>query len=275
MPRPLSLAHLSALALSPPDLITHAAAAGFDAVGLRLRPVTAAEPAHDLIGDAALMRATRAALRATGIAVADVEFLRLGPDLDPAGLAPFLAAGAELGARRVIAAPYDPDPARLRDRLADLAARAAAHGLEVALEFFPWTPAAADLAAGWALVRDAPANVGLLVDALHFDRSASSHALLARLPAARLALVHLCDAPVAPPYDTAALLHCARAARLPPGEGAIDLARFLRALPAATPIGVEVPNPARLAALGPAGFLARLHDRARAVLAAGAEPGPA
>ena len=105
MTRILSLAHLTAIELAPPELIHAAAAAGFDAVGLRLIRVTQTTPGYPLMHDPALMRGTRAALRDTGLRVHDIEFVKIEPDTDISALLPFLDAGAALGAREVITAP--------------------------------------------------------------------------------------------------------------------------------------------------------------------------
>jgi sugar phosphate isomerase/epimerase len=203
--------------------------------------------------DPVQMRATLAALADTGMRVHDIEFVRITPELGPASLAPLLDTGAALGARHLICAPYDPDLSRLTDRLADLATRAAPYGIAPVLEFFPWTNVP-DLTTCARVT--AAAGVGMLVDALHFDRSGSRLADLAAIAPDRLPFAHLCDAPVAPPYTTEALLHAARADRLAPGVGQIDLPGFLRALPADLPLALEiptlapVPDPAtRLAAL--------------------------
>ena len=123
--RSFSAAHLTALDLAPPAFIEASARAGFDAVGLRLIQVTPTTPGYALDRDPALMRATKAALRATGLRVHDIEFVRITPGIDLDALSPFLDAGAELGAAQVITAPYDPDLSRLADTLADFTARAA------------------------------------------------------------------------------------------------------------------------------------------------------
>ena len=109
------------------------------------------------------------------------------------------------------------------------------------LEFFPWTNVP-DLA-GAAAVLEAAAHpgLGILVDTLHFDRSASRLADLEALPHERLPFLHLCDAPVRPCYTTEDLLHAGRAERLPPGEGEIALAPILRSFPAEHPVALEVP----------------------------------
>lgn len=240
MTRALSLAHLTAIDLPPPALVDAAARAGFDAVGLRLIRVTDTTPGYPLMEDAALMRETRAALHHTGIRVNDIEFVKIAPQTDIPALAAFLDAGATLGAREVICAPYDQDLARLADRLGELDDMAASRGIGVSLEFFPWT-VVPDLASAWHLVSRVGPRIGILVDALHFDRSRSTIEQLRAIPQDRLRLAHLCDAPVRPPYTTEELLHTARAERLPPGKGQINLQPFLNALPPEVTIGLEIP----------------------------------
>ncbi|WP_283643411.1 sugar phosphate isomerase/epimerase family protein [Marinovum algicola] len=267
MSRLLSLAHLTAIELAPPELIRAAAEAGFDAVGLRLIAVTDTSPGYPLMADPAMRRATCAALRETGLRVHDIEFVKLTPETDPAGLQSFLDAGAELGASEVITAPYDPDLSRLADRLGALSELAAARGLGVSLEFFPWT-VVPDLGAALRLVEGAAPDVGILVDSLHFDRSQSRLADLRHIPSRRLRFAHLCDALVAPPYSTQQLLHAGRAERLLPGEGDIDLAGFLSALPQDLPLALEVPMTRRTAELGPEAVIRHVFAATSGFLAA-------
>jgi sugar phosphate isomerase/epimerase len=261
-----SLAHLTVVGLAPPEMIRVAARTGYSTVGLRLIRVTDTTPGYPLMDDPAMMRDTRAAMAETGVGVLDIEFVRITPEFDVAALQPFLAAGAELGARHVIAAPYDPDLSRLADRLGALAERAAAYGLGAVLEFFPWT-AVPDLGAAIALVAaTGRPEVGILVDTLHFDRSNSRPEDLERLPPARLPFVHVCDAPVQGSYTTEELLHAGRAERLPPGEGGIDIGRILAAMPPGIPVALEVPMTALTAVEGPEAVAARAIGAARRVL---------
>ena len=240
MMRQISLAHLTALDLSPPKLIEAAAKAGFDAVGLRLIRVTDMTPGYPLMRATKMMTETKAALQDTGLSVSDIEFVKIEPKTDLSALSPFLDAGAELGAREVICAPYDPDLSRLADNLGTLSELAKSRGLGVSLEFFPWT-VVPDLASAHKIVENAGPDVGILVDTLHFDRSGSSLSELRGLPEHRMRLAHLCDASVQQSYSTEELLFTARAERLPPGEGQIDLGPILTALPKSLPIGLEVP----------------------------------
>ncbi len=269
MTRPISLAHLTVLGLPPPEMVRVAARTGYDRVGLRLIGVTDTSPGYPLMDDPAMLRETLAALAATGLGVLDIEFVRITPGLDVAGLEGFMAAGAELGARHVITAPYDPDLARLADRLAAVSDLAGRYGLSAVLEFFPWT-VVPDLAAAMRLVAAAGRpELGILVDTLHFDRSRSRTADLDRVPPARLPFAHVADAPVRPAYTTEELLHAGRAERLPPGEGEIDIRTILAHLPADSPLALEVPMTALTAALGPEAVARRVRAAATRLLAGG------
>ncbi len=101
-------------------MVTCAAQAGYDFVGLRLLPVTDTEVRHDIVGKTALVRETLVALKDTGISVLDAEILRLKPDTNVADYEPMLATVAEFGARYVLVAGNDPDEARTAERLAQL-----------------------------------------------------------------------------------------------------------------------------------------------------------
>jgi sugar phosphate isomerase/epimerase len=94
-------------------------------------------------------------------------------------------------------------------------------------------------------------NFGSAVDALHFDRSHSRLSDLSALPRTWFRYVQLCDAPRARASDRESLIHEAVSERMFPGEGAIDLAGLLRALPSGIPIALEVPT-ATLARTTPA-----------------------
>jgi sugar phosphate isomerase/epimerase len=260
-----SLAHLTVICLSPPEVVRVAARAGYQTVGLRLIRVTGQSPGYPLMHDPAMMQATKAAMAETGVGVLDIEFVRITPDFELDALEPFLAAGAELGARHVIAAPYDPDLARLADRLGAFTERAAGYGLRAVLEFFPWT-VVPDLDAAVRVVEAAGPETGILVDTLHFNRSGSTNEQLDRIPARRLPFVHVCDAPVQQSYTTEDLLHAGRAERLPPGEGAIDIRGILSHMPQGIPIALEVPMTAMTAAEGAEAVALRVRQAASRLL---------
>ena len=262
-----SLAHLTVLSLAPPEVVQAAARTGYETVGLRLLRVMQTTPGYPLMDDKPMMRATKAAMASTGIGVLDIELVRITPDLEPASLERFLAAGAELGARYVITSPYDPDLTRLTDRLAAISDLASRYGLRAVLEFFPWTEVP-DLACALRIVEAAQRpELGILVDTLHFNRSASRLDQLDRIPAERLPFVHIADAPVRESYTTEELLHTARVERLPPGEGGIDIKTILSHMPSGIPMALEVPMTSLSAVEGPEAVALRVRQAAERLLA--------
>jgi sugar phosphate isomerase/epimerase len=262
-----SLAHLTVQSLAPPEVVAVASRAGYRYVGFRLIGGGPQTTAYPLMDDKPMMRETRARLAETGLGVLDIEFFRLAPETNVADFRPALEAGAELGARHAIAAAYDPDRARLIERFAALCDLAAPCGLNVVLEFFPWTDAP-NLAAAAAVVEaSGRANAGVLVDALHFARSDSTLAELERMPASRLPYMHLCDAPAEKPDTVDGLIFTARVERLPPGEGGIDIPAIVRSMPPDIPIALEIPMTALTRAVGPAEVARRAREAATRVLA--------
>jgi 4-hydroxyphenylpyruvate dioxygenase-like putative hemolysin len=248
--RDYSLAHLTALSLSPPELVDAAAAAGYRYVGLRMTKVTPQEPHYPLASDPALMRATKTHLAATGIEVLDVELARITAGDNPREYLRFLEAGAELGARHVVTQLPDRDFARKTDRFAQLCELARPLGLTLDLEFPSWTETP-DLAEAARVLRaaDQP-NAGILVDLLHFARSGSSVIELRKLPAAWFHFAHVCDAPAQAPATTEGIIYAARFERLFPGEGGIDLRGVLDVLPPGIPYTLEIPRATLVAQVG-------------------------
>ena len=249
-------------------MVRVAARTGYRAVGLRLIAVTKDSPGYPLMNDAVMLRETRAALADTGLRLQDIELVQITPEIDVAALEPFIAAGAALGARHVLTAPYDSDHARLSDRLGAIADLAKPYGLSAVLEFFPWTTVP-DLATVTKIVRAASRpNLGILVDTLHFDRSGSSLSELESIPPEWLPMAHVCDAPAEKPTTVEGLLHTARAERLPPGEGGIDIAAIVRRLPLHTQLALEVPMQRLTGLEGPEAVARRVHDAALRYLTA-------
>ncbi|WP_297369266.1 sugar phosphate isomerase/epimerase [Acidocella sp.] len=267
--RAWSLAHLTVLDLPPPEVIETAHQAGYTHAGLRLLPAAPGGVAYDLMTNKPLLRETRARLAATGIAVFDLEIIRLGPGftLDP--VLSVLDTGALLDARAVLVAGDDPDFARLTANYAAFCTAAAARGLTADIEFMPWTEVP-DIASAQRLVAAAgtPANAGILVDALHYARSPGGPEAVAALPGSWLHYAQLCDAPAAIPPTRDELISDARTNRLAPGEGGIDLAGLLRALPPGLPLSIEIPNHQRARARGPRGWAADCLRAAQQVVAA-------
>nr|WP_288257487.1 sugar phosphate isomerase/epimerase [uncultured Pseudomonas sp.] len=240
--RILSLAALTVLELSPPEMVEVAARAGYSHVGLRLVPATPEEHHFPLVADAALRAQTLQRLRDTGIRVLDVEILRLKAQTRVSDFEAILAVGAECGASELLVAGNDPDEARLTDNFAALCDLSAQYGLHPHLEFMPWTDAR-DLTQAVRIVAAAGRPNGcVLVDAFHFDRSASRLQDLAAVPAERLRYAQLCDVAGPRPDDMDEILRQARNERRFPGDGDCDLLGLLRTLPTNIPLSLEIPT---------------------------------
>jgi sugar phosphate isomerase/epimerase len=237
-----SLAALTALELAPPELVDVAAACGYNHVGLRLLPAVPGSLAYPLMDNQAQLKETIARLDATGVTVADLEVVAFRPETEVSSFSRFFETGAQLGAKHMLVAAYDPVLTRFVDRFAKFCEASALYGLTADLEFMPWT-FVPDLKAAMGIVEKVgQRNAGILVDALHFDRSNSSITDIVRIPVARLHYWQLCDGPAERPATTQGLIHAARSERMFPGEGGIDLVSLARAMPTDITISVEVPT---------------------------------
>jgi len=267
MNRPLSLAALTVLDLSPADMVSCAAWAGYSHVGLRLNPATPTEAHYPTIGDTPLIRDVLARLQDTGVKVLDVEILRLKPDTLVTDFEAFFETGSRLGAQHVLLAGNDPEHTRLVDNFAATCDLAARYGLAAHLEPMPWTDVR-NVAEADAIIRAAGRdNAGIIIDPIHFDRSGDTLAGLADIPASRFRYMQFCDAPAARPTSTEEILFQARAERLPPGEGGLPLRALLQALPAGIALSIEVPQMALAQSVGPFERARRLREATEHVLA--------
>jgi len=240
-----SLAHLSALDLTPPELIMVAAEGGYDYVGLRLVAVTPGGAAWDLKNDKRMRTLTKAAIIQTGVGVLDVELARLEPHTDVRAFLDCLEGGAEIGARHVLTQADDEDVQRLTDNFAALCDLAAPFGLTCDLEFIPWLRTR-DLLGAATLLRAADRdNGGLMIDSLHFARAECSLDHLDEMPRSWFHYVQLCDATKAAPPTLQGLLYAAREERLFPGDGELDIVGLMRKLPKDIPIALEIPTETR------------------------------
>jgi sugar phosphate isomerase/epimerase len=243
--RPISLAHLTVLDTTPPELVTVAAAAGFRSIGIRLTATpSVGVPPYDILSDGPLLRETLQRLADTGVSVLDTEFLRFEPE-HPVGIPEgFLEVSARLGARHVLAMSAEPEEARTLERFCELCDRAAGYGLQVGLEFAIYTGVRTLAHAAHVVARSKRPNAAVLIDALHFSRSGGVPGDIARVDPSRFRYAQICDAgPDMPgPGDVPALVREARTGRLLPGEGVLPLADLVAALPAGVPLAIEAPS---------------------------------
>jgi sugar phosphate isomerase/epimerase len=267
MKRPIGLAALTVLELTPAEMVSCAAEAGFDCLGLRLIPATPGEVQHPMVGDTPLLRETERRLKDTGMRVLDIEIFRLRADTVVADYEAALATGARLGATEALIAGNDPDEARLTASFAAFCELAQRFGIGANLEPMPWTDCKT-FAQGVRIVTAARhESGGVLIDPIHFDRGGSNASEIARVPRMTFRYMQLCDAPSARPGDVEGLLHQARAERLMPGDGGLDLAGILRALPPDLPIGLEIPMDTLARTVGAVERTKRMLAKTRRLLA--------
>jgi sugar phosphate isomerase/epimerase len=236
---PLGLAHLTALDVAPIDLVPLARAVGFAFVGLRLCPAQPGGVCYTL--PPATVAEMRRRMDGDGVRVHDIEIVTIDPAFDPAALIPVLEQGAAVGARRLSVCGEDPDRARLVARFAALCELAGGYGFGVDLEWMGWRVIATLADAHAVVAASAQPNAAVLVDTLHLARTGGTPADVRALPAGLVRSVQLCDAPATAPADRAGIIAEARAARLPPGAGALPLAALLDALAEDAVLSCEIP----------------------------------
>lgn len=234
--RILSLAALTVLEAGPFEMVRIARACGYTHVGLRPVPAAEGEPHIPILDHEGNRAELRRVLDGEGIAVLDCEIVRLTDAIDWERMARVIDFTAEFKASRLLVADNDANPVRSRDSLARLAELAKPRGVLPCLEFMPWT-CAPNLDAARGRVSGL-ANAALLIDAFHLNRSGGSpDDVLTDDP---VSYIQLCDIAGPVPETTDEILREARADRLFPGDGEIDLAALI-ARTGSVPISLEVP----------------------------------
>ncbi|WP_322047993.1 sugar phosphate isomerase/epimerase [Paraburkholderia sp. J67] len=241
--RPLAVAHLTVLEAQPVEWVRLAAKTGFEGVGLRLHPAAPGAIAYPIKAGSDAHRELRAALAGEGVAVLDVEFIPIVPDLDPRAFESLFEAAASIGATSVSVSGDDPDASRLAANLAALAIMAKPFGLRIDMEFMRWRHVGTLAQARAAIERAAQPNLALVIDALHLSRSGGKPEDIAGLSPEQIGVVQLCDAPGTLPANDEEAIREARTARLAPGDGALPLEALLHALPPNAALSVEMPMP--------------------------------
>jgi 4-hydroxyphenylpyruvate dioxygenase len=127
------------------------------------------------------------------------------------------------------------DAARAAADLAALAERAAHHDITIGYEALSWGRHVRDYPDAWAIVREADEdNLGIVLDTFHIFCRGNSLATMNDIPAGKIALVQLADAPDLS-MDP---LQLSRHHRCFPGQGDYPIVEFLRRLHA---IGYQGP----------------------------------
>ncbi|MDG2295487.1 MAG: sugar phosphate isomerase/epimerase [Paracoccaceae bacterium] len=247
-----SLAHLTLIGVTPPELVYIAARAGYDAVSPRFIPMhVPGEFTQSPVGKSQV-QATKTALKTTGLKVLDVELARLTEDVDPRNFIPALELGGELEAKRMIMSAWTKtrdDRNFLIDVYAETCDLARPYGITVDLEF-PTFSRLRTLDEALDIVRaaDRP-NGGILVDTLYLHLSRVDLAELLHIPSELFHFLHVSDCLPGIADTREGMIQLARDARLYPGEGWIDFKGIIERMPPVD-YSIELPNKARIKELG-------------------------
>lgn len=275
MARKYSLAYLTLPGIDPVSQIKIAKETGYDSVSLRTIPMhLPGEPEFLFHKDNELFEATKKALKEYDMPLMDIELARIRPDLDINEYEPAFEKAAELGGTDVLGSVWTRDRAYYVEQVGKVAEMAKKYGLKYNIEFLPWA-GVRNLQEAITLVDTVKAdNLFVMVDTLHAGRAGVTGDELARTDKKYFNFMHLCDGPAGPDGDPVLadindelMLYTAREARFYPGEGAMDIASMVAALPE-LPLSIELPNFKRIEELGQEGHARRCIETAKEYFAA-------
>ncbi|ADU71087.1 sugar phosphate isomerase/epimerase [Pantoea sp. At-9b] len=137
---------------------------------------------------------------------------------------------------------------RIDEDLQWMASEAARYKMRIMYEPMAWCSVDNTLPLAWERLQrlDQP-NIGLVVDLFHICARGGDASQLDGIPADRIYEVQLCDMAALPPQNNDAIIDIARHQRLLPGDGIIEVERFVDKLKSAGyngPVGIEVFNDA-------------------------------
>lgn len=270
MARKYSLAYLTIPGTDPVTQIKIAKEAGYDSVSLRTIPMhLPGEPEFLPDKDPELFEAIKKALKEYDMPLMDIELARVRKDLDVEEYKPAFEAAAKLGATDVLGSIWTRDRAWYTDTAGRIADMAKEFDLCYNIEFLPWAGVRSlqeDITLIEDLGRD---NAFVMVDTLHAGRAGVTSNELARADRKYFRFMHLCDGPAGPDGDPVLdnikddlMLYTAREARFYPGEGVMDIAGMVKAMPG-LPLSIELPNLKEMEARGAAGHAARCLETAK------------
>lgn len=263
----LALDHITAIDTTPVQLAQTARAARCDGMCLFMEPmdVLPLMPKFDIYGDRVARAELKRVMRDLGVSLDLAYPFTLTGRSDLAAFATAMDCAAELGAGLINALLYDRDPVRRLDTFGRFCDMAQGFGLKVAVEFYPPSQVPS-LAVALDLVGQVgrPGKVGINVDLLHLMRSGGTIAGLAAAPTGYVLYGQVADGPALAPENAE---EEASSERQLCGEGAFDVAGFVRALPQGCPVSVEIPRNHAVGCETTAMRARRAVDSARAAIA--------
>jgi sugar phosphate isomerase/epimerase len=250
MTKQFSLAHLTVLGCTPPEMTYLAARAGYNFVSLR--PIymgLPGEPNYALAENKRMLRETKSALAETGVKLLDIELARICDDVDPKKYVPAMEVAAELGGRHVLSSIWTNDRNLYIERFTELCELAKPFGLTIELEYVPIASVTNLAGTLDVLCTVNKENAGLMIDIHHFHRAGDKVEDLDAVPREWFRFLHLCDAPVEIPTSNDEMTKILRSARSYVGEGGIDIASIVNRIPE-IPLSIELPHDKRAQELG-------------------------
>ena len=205
----------------------------------------------------------------TGMAIKDIELAKIDEDTRDIGkYERHLETAASLGVKNVITNIWTTHEEAYTETFAALCDMAARYGITVNLEFVTWAKVPALSGARRIIDAVGKPNARILLDMLHFYRSRVAMEELDACPEGLIGPIHICDAPPEIPTDEPSLIHTGRAARLYPGDGAVDIAGIIKRLKGDAVFGIEIPSAEMVERIGPTEHVRRCLVRTKEYLAA-------
>ncbi len=196
----------------------------------------------------------------------DIELARI---IDGVNLKEYEAefeVAAELGGKHVLSSVWTDDQDYAVNEFAKVCDIANQYELTVDLEYVP-IASVSNLAETIDILEKVDrSNSGLLIDVHHFHRAHDTIEELTKVPKEWFNFFHLCDAPSVIPSDHEEMIRIVREARSYIGEGGIDIASIVNAIPQ-VPYSIELPNKEQADLLGYEEFARRCLESAKTYFA--------
>jgi sugar phosphate isomerase/epimerase len=235
-----ALDFLTALELSPAELVEQAARNDCRTIGLLVQPFRQFPfPDGNLIGDTAERRKLRQTCRDLDVKIDTIEVFILDQGCKPELFRPAIETGAYLGASAVNTLAFDRDEARLAETYGEFCEIASQCGLSVLSEVIRTLPHNS-ITTAVAFFDKFELDVKIELDSLHFFRYGGEFEEIVR-HRDKIGRAQLCDGPSF--ANDAQYLMEALYNRQIPGKGDLSLIKFLAALPSDIVVGLEVPHP--------------------------------
>lgn len=239
MTHAISLHHVTAMEVSPPELVSIAAELGLRHVCLFTCITPETLSLFPVEWTPALRKETAARCADLDVTVHNLEWFDVTPDADEDFHRAGLELGASFGARTATTHVVDTDLARAADNFARFCELAGEYGITPCIEFTVMIGTPTLASAVKVIDLSGHANGGVALDALHLFRSGGTVDDVRALDPRYVRSVQISDGPSQ--RDPADYFDEAVFERMIPGEGEFPLQALLSVIPADIILDVEVP----------------------------------